>query len=87
MASEARYRYLKPEAAKRLIDDLHSEGLDYDQDIAAIEAEAVAARNAEIAEAVRELRCPNSEHGPYGSAYRDGWYQAQAADLAIIEKP
>ena len=55
--------------------------------IAAIEAEAVAAERARIAEAVRGLRCPNSEHGPYGSAYRDGWYQAQAADLAIIEKP
>ena len=53
--------------------------VEWSEGIAAIEAEAVDARNAEIAEAVRGLRGVDWE-------YRDGWHNMvdRAAVLAIV---
>ena len=65
--------------------------VEWSEGIAAIEAEAIAARNAEIAEAVRRLlEADNSggiDAGDPADAALEGWNDALAAVLAIIERP
>ena len=86
------------EAGKRLEGFLHSvhlcgEELNHSDipriraDIAAIEAEAVAARNAEIAHELEFLTVADASDRERPQWYWDGWHAAIAAVLAIIEKP
>ena len=53
--------------------------------VAAIEAEAVAARNAEIAAAVEAYRLIEPNEPDYPGPYYDGWHAALDAVLTIVE--
>ena len=81
------------ESGKRLLEGLRLHGghgtmfCDWrpEPHIAAIEAEAVAARNVEIAAAVEAYRLIEPNEPDYPGPYYDGWHAALDAVLTIVE--